>query len=339
MAWKPKEKELTPQEAIDLAKKELAPFWFGLPPQIAGVRVGDESIVVPLDSEFLKKSWLVFFIDLSLYSGAAAIGYANEWYDRYQNYELGILIVLVPSYSFLKLAESSQKFVEKYEFKFPCTIDAEGIISACFRVHTLPKILLLDQGKTVFEHEDKDWLNHTEFNIQKFLRLKDVGLPLLQVLQPLKGMIWDSESIEFGSNSNRKDIKMGGEWIQESERILTSDPNAWIEVNTRSSNISLIAGLVSKKESLSKVVVELDGVPVPGIFRDQSMFMEDTGQSVVQISIPQLYSVIMNLSSDSHQITFRCPHAKVHPIAFYGLRFGDVLVVPSLPLNPTSFRR
>ena len=38
MAWKRKEKKLTPDEAIALAKKELAPFWIGSEPLFAAIK-------------------------------------------------------------------------------------------------------------------------------------------------------------------------------------------------------------------------------------------------------------------------------------------------------------
>ena len=57
MAWKPKEKQLTPEEAIAQARKELAPYWLNSEPLLAAVRGDDQKITVhPLAKDFESKA-------------------------------------------------------------------------------------------------------------------------------------------------------------------------------------------------------------------------------------------------------------------------------------------
>ena len=48
MVWKPREKELTAEEAIEQAAKELAPFWYGCSPLLAGILEDGIFLTLPL---------------------------------------------------------------------------------------------------------------------------------------------------------------------------------------------------------------------------------------------------------------------------------------------------
>ncbi len=61
--WKKKEKALTPEEAIAAAKRELAPFWYNSEPLLAAVRTEAGASVLPLNSNFVQKSWAYVFVD------------------------------------------------------------------------------------------------------------------------------------------------------------------------------------------------------------------------------------------------------------------------------------
>src|SRR5581483_9150852 len=96
MVWKPKEKELTPEEAVAAAKKELAPFWHGSPPLLAGVLSPQGVTAHPLDPAFGAKSWLLFFLDPTDAAGESAFSYARELHRRYHQHNVGCLLVFRP---------------------------------------------------------------------------------------------------------------------------------------------------------------------------------------------------------------------------------------------------
>ena len=98
MAWKPKEKPLTHEEAIAVARAELAPFWMGSEPLIAAIRAREgKASVHPLDKDFERRSWALIFVDLMNYKGEGVLRYAREWARRYAAHNLGVLLVVRPS--------------------------------------------------------------------------------------------------------------------------------------------------------------------------------------------------------------------------------------------------
>src|SRR5690606_27299132 len=125
MSWKKKEKELSEQEAIDLAKKELSPFWFGTSPQIAGVKINDQYSVLPLDPEFNEKSWVVFLLDPTTFSGESALELAKVWQQRYLSNQLHTLIIMTPTYEFLTQIETIDNWLESKSLPYVICVDVE----------------------------------------------------------------------------------------------------------------------------------------------------------------------------------------------------------------------
>ena len=334
MAWKPKEKELTAEEAIDLAKKELAPFWFGSIPRIAGVTVDGGSLVVPLDPEFNKKAFLFFFINPTTFAGESALNYAAEWHRRYSELELGILIVLAPTYSFLKKPDTVKKFFEgtfqKYEANFTWVVDTEMALFLSFQALTPPKVLLQFQGKTIFELEGQEGLKKTEFLIQKFLRMTDPGLPLLPSFEISKGSFWDTQAIDFGPQpeiemaEEESRYRLEGVWTQEKDCIATSDPKASVSFQHSAQRVSLIAATATLAKTPSRLVVEINGSPAYDAILGEHLAMDDTGESVIPIQHPQVYQALAHCPPRKKmQVLFRFPDAAQASISLYGLRFGQ----------------
>ena len=198
MIWKPKEKDLTLEEAVELARKELAPFWFGKSPQIAGVHSNGGYSVFPLTKEFSKEPWLIFVIDPTQYSGETAIRYAREWQKRYAEQNLNVLVILAATYRYLRNAELTQKYLDQIQAEFIVAIDVEQTLAPAFGVVVPPKLVLLHQNNKYVEYSGSDWIGIAELELQKFLRKTDPGLPLLSPFESKEKMTSDLFRIEFG---------------------------------------------------------------------------------------------------------------------------------------------
>lgn len=198
MIWKPKEKELTPEEAIHLAKEELRPLWFNSEPRIAGIRTEGKSVLLPLDSEFSKNPWVIIVIDPADFSGERALIYAAEWYQRYRVLQLGVLVILQARYVFSKSSESIREFIDRRQPQFPVALDSEGILSEAFCVSKLPKFLLLQGNRIVSECEGGAGLDDLENQIQMILRMNDPGLPLLPIFKMTNSGANDFRNRELG---------------------------------------------------------------------------------------------------------------------------------------------
>jgi hypothetical protein len=361
MTWKPKEKELTPAEAIALAKKELSPYWLGSAPKIAAVKSGDKFLIFSLDPQFEKKPWLILLVDVTQFSGYSALHYAKEWHRRYNTHHLGILLILLPVYQFLtQTKEVIKPFLELQQVQFPVVVDIDGGYSGAFETEeeavASPKVLLLDKSKRFFEYSGQNNLSKVEIDIQSFLRASDPGLPLLPVFLPQQKMIQDVLRIELGMHpkvgqtapfveegfhpttngyragqfhgmrpkSMKSDqIFLSGSWTQDSERIMTSDASAVIGFLSPSAVVSLIAQAVTKSEDLAVIAIEINGSPVTETFSGVHVKMDENGQSVLYLEQRHLHHILTDLPASHREITLRFPEATRHPVAIYGFRFGE----------------
>jgi hypothetical protein len=359
MIWKPKEKELTREDAVAQAKEELAPYWFGISPQFAGVPSSGGYDALPLDEKFLKKSWLIFFFDPTEFSGQIACEFANEWYQRYSMHSLEFLFVLIPPYQTWKRRETVQEYREMIQIPFPVAVDSDQSILGAFGSMVTPLILLLSEGKQYFKFSGKHWIKKSELNIQEFLRTRDPGLSLLPVYHSIRTETCDVKRMEFGfapvlgheapfekpgflpsaegfrlgrfhslrsGRLREGEIFISGEWYQDAERIMTSDPNASLSFVSPGSSVSLIAQSLSKTVENPIITVDIDGVPAYESVAAENLTLDDSGQSVIRVKKVQVYHVLKSMPPEKQQIQFRFTKANLAPVALYGLRFGDTVV-------------
>ncbi len=168
MAWKRKEKKLTPDEAIALAKKELAPFWIGSEPLFAAIKAGETVSVHPLSGLFSKKPWLLVFVDPTEFLGFIEIELAKIWHKRYHTHGLGFLGVLAPRYSFLKDPASVRLMIEREKLSYPFVLDSEQNIASAFGTSKYGKMFVFAKGKALFPPTFTEWESKTEDRIQDF---------------------------------------------------------------------------------------------------------------------------------------------------------------------------
>jgi hypothetical protein len=352
MAWKKKEKQLTPEEAVAQAKRDLAPFWHGCDPMIAAVRGPNGVTAHPLDTEFSSRPWLLFFLDPTDFSGEAALVFAREWHKRYREHDLHMLIVFRPGYGWFRSPGALTQLTRRHQIPCPVVLDAEELLTAAFDVGSLPKVLLLDHGKRVFESAGHDWISDTELQLQRFLRIADPGLPLALPFQSPKPLVRDVGRTELGRGRGvafpkpgftvaesgfgagvfpgdrpRKlepgAVAIGGTWLQDGDRVATSDPKAWIAFRAPSVRVALVAQSLSKNSEATRIVVEVNGIPAFDTFAAENLIMDEDGQSLVKVDALHLYHVLDKLPSDSREITLRFPIADRVAAALYGIRFGE----------------
>lgn len=352
MAWKRKEKKLTPDEAVALAKKELKPFWFGSDPLFAAVKNGDVVSVHPLSAQFSKKPWIMIFVDPTEFVGYIAIELGRIWNKRYSAHGLGFLGILAPRYSFLKDPALVRLMIEREKLTYPFVLDSEQYIASAFGTAKYGKIFLFEKGKTIFSHSFNEWETKTEDKIQDFLRDRDQGLPLLPIFQGDKKYQIARNPVEFGAGrgapfpppgfktgkggffigefSGSRPVKlkeremfMQGNWIQDGERIATSDPSAVIALHPHAKHFSIVAQSLSRTNDIAKMVVEINGKPAFDTFAGENLTLSDDGEAVVKIKAGDLYHVLRDLPETEREVTLTFPRADRSPIAIYGLRFSD----------------
>ena len=352
MFWKPKkQKELTKDEAIALAKQELAPHWHKVSPLLAGVRTEAGVSAVPLEPLFGDNSWLLIFVDPTDFNGEAAVHFAKEFHRRYSPYCLRGLLILKAPYAYLRERDAIEQHIERRGILFPVALDHDGLLSAAFRATEGTRCLILSAKGIPFEASGPAWARDAELGLQVFLRSTDPGLPLLPVLERPDSLPSDLVRLDFGKDRGVKfpapgfttplgafsagefpvggsanmnegvPLALAGRWVQDGDRIATTDPKAQISMHAPGPGMGFVAEPLKKSVDGGRVVVEVNGIATPDIFADENLSYDDEGHSLVRADGPRLYRVLKKLSERERNITLRFPYADQVPVALYGVRF------------------
>ena len=353
MIWKPKERELTEEEALELARKELAPVWLNSPPQLAAVRLPDGVLVYPLDAKFVDRPWLAVCVDITDYATTQVIQFAREWQRRYVSHELGVLLVLRSPYTELRTPSVMTQLLKRLGVHYPAVIDQEGLLSNALGVRGLPHQALLHQKKVVFAFGPTEWSTRTEIAIQNFLRLSDPGLPLQPIYQPGQPVAPAITGLELGrtgalpfpkpgfgppengfgrakfmgsvgdlSSRSTSRLALSGTWLQDADRIATSEPGASLSFFAPGTEVAIVARTLAPDGKTVQALIEINGAPAFDMFCAAEVQLDEEGVCTAALGPIRVYPLLSKLPSDSRLVTLRFPHADRAAVAIYGVRFA-----------------
>lgn len=349
MAWKPKEKPLTLEEATELAKKDLAPFWFGSEPLLAAITTEKRTVVYPLNPKFSSTPWILIFVDPTDFSTESALELAREWNHRYSRYDLNILLCFHLPYQALCRPEFIAQLLKKDPLPFISMLDAKGLVFSAFGAKELPKALLLNQGQVTFEQHGLAKMTLLEASLQSFLRKTDPGLslppPLAEPLSkkqdlarihfadpklyPAPGFKPGPNGVligKFGKSSSsqkaEKSVQIIGTWIKAGERIITSDPNAMITLISPAITVAIMAQATLANDNSAEIEVEINGNPPYEEILAQDLFLAEDGRAIAPVHDPRPYQLLANLPSQEREITLRFPSADQCAVELFGIRLG-----------------
>jgi hypothetical protein len=338
MAWKPKEKELTLEEAVELARKELASDWHGSPPLLAAVPgpagPGGAGTVNahPLEPAFAGRSWLMFFLDPLDFDGQIALDLARDFQKRYAGGDegagpgLALLCFLQLRYRFQREPGWLEQLARAEHLSFPLVHDRGGLLARAFSVPAFPRLLLLDRGKTLFETQVLEHRDRTENEIQRFLRSRDPGLPLPRPVKqsPARPRSAAVAALELGAAASpAPGYFMRGRWQKDEDSLNTADPSAELSFSATGPAIGLIARTESRIREPARIVVEIDGTPLLERERGADVVFDDEGASSCGAIEPRLYALTRGLANARRKVTLRFPEADRVPVRVYSARFGE----------------
>ena len=324
MSWKPKEKQLTAAEAIEQALKEFAPCWFNSKPILAGIRSGEQATAYPLDPDFDRQIWLIFFADITLFSGENFANFARKMNDRYFENGVKVIFAIKPVYPFIKDSKWITDWLKKNGIKSSAVLDLNMNLSTAFKMGDCG-VLLIHEKKKLFESTDRESsLLLIEPAVQSHLRLNDPGLSLLNLYSPDGEIARSSTAVEFGKRSpSHFQSKILGHWKQDEDKIVTSDPNSEISFQSPGSRFSLVAEAMTQLAERCRITVEVNELPAPDVFAGRDLNMDEEGQTSLSLKEGGLYHALAGLNPRERRITLRFPTADQVPVALYGLRFAD----------------
>ena len=335
-AWKPREKTLTREEAIAAAKKDAAPYWYGASPLFAAYPIGGKIQAFPLDPVFEKQNWLVVVKDLTHPSAMLDLQILQEFHRRYNDYGLGIVLVIEPHYSYFRDRDYLEWLSRKGKLSFPLVVDRDGKLAQAFGsseatvlsgVGSSTRAVLLAQKEMLTEQSGVDWFVATEKALQTLLRKKDPGLPLPPLFDATESQSREIDRIDFGRSAKAVDasraLKLEGIWWTEGDRLVTTDARATVKFRTPASRLALFARSISKTSNVAKIAIDLAGTPAPLTLAGPDLINDDDGGALVRVDDARLYLPLVGLPAPMREVTFRFPYADRAGIAIYGIGFWE----------------
>lgn len=377
---KKNEREMSREEAVELATYELKGFWHRSKPLFAAVRMGERTTVFPLGDDFSKKPYFIFFCDLTELSGVDALTIYLEFYRRYRLHGLEFLMIIRPRFQYLLDPKWIDLYIRRKYIPFPVVIDHDGLIHEAFGAKEMPAIYLASGGKFYVKRMGVDWIKGTELELQNFLRSTDLGLPLLPVKTEFGILHRNTVSYDLGSKGGVKfepktfvrtlvktvsktkkktdkraaeleaaELKrlqevplelsslekrpaqlkegvifLGGTWLQETDRLVTKDPQAFIAFRSPTPGLSVIAQSLGLPEMTCKMSFALDGVSINDQFKGDDLVFDEEGRSILKLEGVRTYHPLRKLPATHRELTLRFPTANRAPVAVYALRFFEL---------------
>lgn len=307
------------EEAVALARKELAPYWAGSSPLVAGVSDGTQATAHPLDPSFIQKQWLIAALDPTQCSISSSLKILEEWHDRFSVLGLEMIVIYRVPQSSLRQHSILSQLIPRRQFPFIQVCDPDEQLTLAFGGSVLPSVMLLDKGQVVFRRCGEPLWKETEVEIHKQLRLKDPGLPLRPPFETLRAV--DRPGVDFMPERIPEFLKIEGPFHQEPDRILIDDPKTVIQLNVRATEMSLI-GQPASRADVADVLFEFDGRPIGGSEAGPNFGLNHAGQPVLHMRELQRYLVFQG-KPRSGFLRMSFPFADQIPLVLYGIRFCD----------------
>lgn len=323
MVWKKKEKELTPEEAISLAKSHLAPRWVGISPQVAITEEEGRLALYPLEKNFKQENWILVLVDPLEPESHAVFASIEQWQERYGTFGIKFLLVFTSPLASLFDERQALLILQSAGLRASVTLDVEHQFARLFGWSAGIRIVLLSQGKRRDLYAESEPLSAVEVRIQELLRESDPGLPLFKVLDDPPA---DARKIERISlkDTTRSPIKIEwkGSWSAHPHGQCTRDPQAEVRIHVKGGSLDLIAKVERDDVALeSQIKVETAGVPVLDAFSGRDILSDNDGSTLSTIQKLRSYNLIQNLPPNRSPVILRMAQADLVPVVLLGIRW------------------
>ncbi len=338
MAWQRKEKPLTRDQAITEARIVLAPYWFASDPLIAATpadpELGRPAAVYPLTAAFEKKAWAVILADPTQFSWHGVLTYAREWHKRYSPHRFEVMLVLrspFPTLNAMGLLHAaigkSASHLMPAQLVFPIVLDHDGMLFEVFGASRgLPRVEVVWEKNRICEFSSPDIWSHAEIEIQKFLRIRDPGLPLSLPMKGPEGIKKELGFLELKKGVLPSGVKLTGNWILHDDHIESKDSTAGIDFVTPSPYVGIVAKPVNAGKPIAHLPslrIELSTGPVYDSVSGIDLSFSDDGKSELKVVEPRLYHLLKALPVKERHVIIQCHQVEKDPIAIYGFRLAE----------------
>lgn len=357
VAWKPKEREITAEEAIEIAKREVEPNWFGRIPLFSGVRQSHGVSLLAFEKNFFQEPVLFYFVDPVSFCGETMFLYSREFTKRYQAHGFKVYLIFKATYPFYYDRRFIEFLQRKFNVHFQVIIDADYALADSLNVLDYPACRFIMNNQVLVQTDTDEWRENLEKELQKLLRNKDPGLPLLPLFRPKFNLYEEKGRFEFGKKMARPStfpnpgfnipskeydsgkftdspqniefesgkIYFNGEFMQDEYRIITQDKTATISFLCPGDSFNVVAHSLKLALETTKLVIELNGRPIEHELKRDELQYDDEGSSVLRMSeLQKVYTTAGPIPPHKRKVVIRFPTADKFPIGIYSIRFGSL---------------
>jgi len=284
-------------------------------PKIEGISAWINSSPITL-SQLKGKVVLIDFWDYSCINCIRTLPYIKSWWNKYHNKGLVIIGVHSPEFDFEKSLDNLKNAVNKDGIQYPVALDNQFVTWRNFENQYWPAHYLIDKnGMVVYQHFGEGDYDVTENNIRYLLGIKgaansenDVNAAeeIYSSITPETYLGYE-RAANFGNSQELQPNKISfftfpeelsdnhwalqGSWLVQSDKIVSSSPNASLKINFKAKHVYMVMGSVGDKPLKLKVL--LNGEPV------SSTAGRDVVNSEITVSKHILYNVLDLKNSDS----------------------------------------
>lgn len=311
-----REKPLTLEEALEAARIELAPRWFGSTPLFAAYRDEAGSALYPLEADARKHSWIWCVVDLASFESISAIECFNRWHDMYGDLGPRFLLVITRyGGSLAGLPNASDRLRKRYRFDYPVTFDPNSEFAEALGCESLPKAVFFHGEKRVAETRGS-WDTSLESAMQKALRATDPGLPLFTPENP--GVVIDrgATSVALSDPS----LRFGEHWrVEESDRVVFQERGT-LTLNLRGRCAGIVALSDGESRPSRVFVTGAGGASIPEDQRGKDIVVDDAGRTYFDVTAYGLYEFYRREVASAAELHLRFASATETPLRLKGVR-------------------
>lgn len=289
---------------------------------------------------------LVDFWDYTCVNCLATLPYLRAWDERYRGLGLRIVGVHAPEFAFARSTTYVEDAIHDLGITWPVAIDNEYKTWQAYANRYWPAKYLADgRGYLRYVHFGEGAYGETERAIQALIRELRPGLPLPEVMEPVRardlpeavcyrptpelylgyarGLLGQQENIredrpaEYHAPARRAlgAAYLDGAWTVRREHS-EAGAGASLSVWYQAAEVNLVLH-PGEGNDTATLELELDDTPVPEHLRGEDVRAEDRA-TVVTVDRPRMYRLVRGESFEEHELRLR---ARTPGICAYAFTF------------------
>jgi thiol-disulfide isomerase/thioredoxin len=263
--------------------------------------------------------------------------YIRAWYDRYRADGLVIVGVHSPEFDFEKVHSNVEAAVKRLDVTWPVALDDGMAIWNAFENNAWPADYVADRsGHLRFSHigegdyDDTENVLRTLLNVPASSPRADKGVKAetasgqtvngetyLDVGHGEIGALAGLHVYPAATTLSPPGVALSGPWTGSDEKVTSAAGGATIVLGMHAQSVNLV--LATATGSPMQAIVTLDGRPVPVADRGSDIRVDATSQTVVNVSAPNMYRLVLAPNVETHQLRVV---AKQAGLEAYDFTFG-----------------